>query len=217
MHLIIIYATPNKVSVSNTVRYSKEFIRGFMRHGGSVEEYYLSERNQWKSAISAFLCNNHILFALPVYNAMIPGIMMEFLETLSQNLQEKNAESSLRNITFLLQSGFPESIHRKCCESYLKKLPSLLNSQFSGTLSHGNTFQINFSNTNSVHLTYETMGELFAKHECTFFFSEAEDFNTPVQITDTEAKMYNRIFRFFCQHTAQARECKQPLDYKPYH
>lgn len=216
MHLVIINATPTHPSKSNTVRYTEEFLKGFYHQGGTTEIYYLSDRAQWNHAISAFFHGKNILFSLPLYNAMIPGIMMEFLEELSAFLSSCTYTNPKRYVAFLLQSGFPESIHRQCCEQYLKNLPQKLCSEYSGILSHGNTFQIPFASNSSISLSYERMGELFADNGCTFFFPEAKLFNTPTYIASEEAHVYNRIFRFFCQHTAQACGSVFPLDHKPY-
>ena len=218
MHLIVIIASPTKASKSNTVTYTHEFLTGFSQQGATSEIFYLFDPAQWDDADSAFVHGEHILFALPLYNAMVPGIMMEFLEKLSAELMCDSSKDTPndRKISFLLHSGFPESLQRKCCEEFLEKLPSKLNSLFSGILSHGNTLQIPFATSSNLKFTYEQLGKLFADNHCSFFFPEAKLFNEPACISKEDAQMYNRIFRFFCEHTAQARNCAFPLDYKPY-
>ena len=216
MHIVIIHASPRTPSQSNTARITESFCTGLIRSGATVETYYLADREQWDAARSAFLLGGNLLFALPLYNGQVPGTMMEFLQLLSGCVNA--TQQTQRKVSFILQSGFPEACQRRVCERYLETLPALLGSQFGGVLSHGNTFNIAFGETGAKESPpcYERMGELFVAHDATFFFQEALDFTGPEYITEKDAKLFNRIFRFFCEHTAQAQGCVVDLNHKPY-
>ena len=216
MHIVIIHASPRTPSQSNTARIAEAFCAGLIHSGATVETYYLADRQQWDAAKSAFIRGGNLLFALPLYNGHVPGIMMEFLQLLASCTDVY--QPTQRKVSFILQSGFPEACQRRVCERYLETLPALLGSQFAGILSHGNTFNIAFGEAGAKEAPpcYERMGELFIVHNATFFFQEAADFTGPEYITEKDAKLFNRVFRFFCEHTAQAQGCAVDLAHKPY-
>jgi len=219
MHIIMINATPRMAEKSNTQKAISQFCEGFRKNDTSVEQYMLSDRNQWEQAKHAFFKGTNIVFALPLYNGGVPGIMMEFLEQISE-IQQKSSNGSVeRKISFILQSGFPEACQRRCCERYLKKLPEMLDSTFAGVLSHGNTFGMAFQGMPAGYekMTYQMMGELFEKNEASFFFDEVKLFNGPEYISEKEAVRYGRVFRFFCERTAEALGYSSDLGYQPYH
>jgi len=66
-------------------------------------------------------------------------------------------------------------------------------------------------------MTYQMMGELFEKNEASFFFDEVKLFNGPEYISEKEAVRYGRVFRFFCERTAEALGYSSDLGYQPYH
>lgn len=77
------------------------------------------------------------MLAIPLYVECIPGIMVEFLESLTPKKDNKT------KIGFLLQGGFAESSQLRCCESYLETLPSILGCKYNGTLLKGDMFAVN--------------------------------------------------------------------------
>lgn len=215
MDIVIITASPRSASQSTTVRIVDDFCTGVVRAGASVLRYALCDRAQWGAAKKAFLEGDCILFALPLYNGMVPGTMMEFLQMLS--LEQSSQQATSKKIAYILQSGFPEGCQRRCCEAYLRVFTQRLNCRFAGVLSHGNTFNIRFSGAPEVSPTYEQLGCQFVQADYSFHFREAELFSSPEHITPEEARIFNRIFRFFCERTAEAQGCTTPLDHRPYH
>lgn len=215
MDIVMITASPRMVSQSNTARIAEEFCAGALLAGASIRRYTLSEKSQWFAAKQAFLEGKCILFVLPLYNGMVPGSMMEFLQDLSQEPSLQNP--SARKIAYILQSGFPEACQRRCCEEYLQLFTQYLNCCFAGVLSHGNTFNMRFTGVVEETHTYEQMGALFVQAGGSFLFREAENFTGPEHITREEARVYNRVFRFFCERTAEAKGCAAALDHRPYH
>ena len=218
MDIVMITASPRIPSQSNTIKIAEEFRLGLIHAGASVQTYCLADRMQWDAARDAFFRGNCIVMALPLYNGMVPGTMMEFLEKLSADTPSLEEEGTRRKLAFILHSGFPEACQRRCCERYLETFSKILGCRFSGVLSHGNTFNVQFSTSpkGAAPLSYEMMGQMFVESGGNFFFEEAVQFTGPEYITEKDAKIYNRIFRFFCEHTAQAHECKESLFYQPY-
>ena len=102
MHFVIISGAARTQSQSNTAKIIAAFCEGLHNDGNTSEIWYLSDRKQWKSAMTAFEENENILFALPLYVENVPGIMLEFLACLSAK------ERPGSRISFLLQGGFPE-------------------------------------------------------------------------------------------------------------
>ena len=89
MKLIIINCSPRVTIKSNTNIIIKAFIKGFTKNGNTAFVYHLSERGKWDDIRDAFYNNENILMAVPLYVESIPGIMMEFLETLTpKTIQE---------------------------------------------------------------------------------------------------------------------------------
>ena len=134
MHLVIINASPRVEAKSNTARIIRTFVRGFEESGNTTEVWHLSDKKQWTGAKEAYEKNSNILFALPLYVESVPGIMLEFLET----LQPKKEDGT--KMSFILQGGFAEASQLRCGEAYLEILPSYFNCEYNGTLIKGDNF-----------------------------------------------------------------------------
>jgi len=138
MHLIIINCSPRVKAKSNTNIIVSAFVNGFINQGNTAEVHHLSEMGKWDEIRSAFYNNENILMALPLYVECIPGIMIEFIETLSP---KTNVEGQFKTkLSFLLQGGFAEASQLRCGEKYLEQLPEFLNCSYGGTLIKGNMF-----------------------------------------------------------------------------
>ena len=134
MHLAVINASPRVEAKSNTARIIRTFLKGFEKGGNTAEVWHLSDKKQWESAKEAYEKNSNILFAIPLYVENIPGIMLEFLETLQP---KKEAGTKM---SFILQCGFAEASQLRCGEAYLEILPSYFNCEYNGTLIKGDNF-----------------------------------------------------------------------------
>lgn len=124
MHVVIISGAARVQSMSNTAKIINAFCEGLKRSNNTWEVWYLSNRRQWESASDAFMKNEHILFALPLYVENVPGILLEFLTGLQPKTQCGTC------ISFLLQGGFPEVSQGRCCEEFLKMLPKQLGCEY---------------------------------------------------------------------------------------
>lgn len=98
MHLVIINGSPRVQKYSNTDKILSSFVKGFGKSGNTYELYSISNRSEWEAAKAAFENNTEILIAIPLYVENIPGILLEFLETLPAK-----KEAGTR-ISFILQS-----------------------------------------------------------------------------------------------------------------
>ena len=111
MHVLIINGSPRVKEYSNTDKILEKFTKGMCENGTTFEQYEVSDVKQWEKMREAYYNNSKILIALPLYVECIPGLLLEFLET----LEPKNDGTGM---AFILQSGFAEGIQLRCGESY---------------------------------------------------------------------------------------------------
>lgn len=216
MHLVIINASPRIEDRSNTAKIIKVFLRGFIKKENTAEVWHLSDRKQWEAAKAAFENNDNILFAIPLYVENIPGIMLEFLETL-----EPKSKAGTK-MSFILQGGFAEACQLRCGEAYLEKLPGYFNCEYNGTLIKGNNFApawVPEKMGESMLAPYEAMGEVFADKGC-FEKETATEFAKPEYFSEKEIRSFNRFGskaqKLMFDFMAKKHGCKTPLNYKPY-
>lgn len=219
MKLIIINCSPRVTIKSNTNIIIKAFIKGFTKNENTAFLYHLSERGEWDDIRDAFYNNENILMALPLYVESIPGIMMEFLETLTpKTIQEDQPKTKL---SFLLQGGFAEASKLRCGERYLEQLPGFLNCEYGGTLIKGNMFAIHMlpdASAQNMLLPFTNMGEIFAKDgyfekEKVNLFAAPEFFTKRFMLLHRFLSPLNKLFFmiFFRQNG-----CRGSLSAKPY-
>lgn len=215
MHVLIINGSPRVKKYSNTNYILVKFTEGLRKNGASFEQYEISDRGSWDQIRQAFDRNTVILIALPLYVECIPGLLMEFLETLTP-------KSDGSKMAFLLQGGFMEGVQLRCGEAYLKILAGKLGCAYMGTLVKGDNFMIRFFEgewREKVTGPYADMGREYAVNgdfnsKACKKFTGHEKFPLPVRIyvghilKTQAAKGFEQI--------AAAFECDKPLDFKPY-
>lgn len=215
MHVLIINGSPRVKKYSNTNYILEKFTEGLRENGASFEQYEISDRGSWDQIRQAFDRNTVILIALPLYVECIPGLLMEFLETLTP-------KSDGSKMAFLLQGGFMEGVQLRCGEAYLKILAGKLGCAYMGTLVKGDNFMIRFFEgewRERVTDPYADMGREYAVNgdfnsKACKKFTGHEKFPLPVRIyvghilKTQAAKGFEQI--------AAAFECDKPLDFKPY-
>ena len=215
MHVLIINGSPRVKKYSNTNAILEKFTEGLRENGASFEQYEISDRGSWDRIRQAFDRNTVILIALPLYVECIPGLLMEFLETLTP-------KSDGSKMAFLLQGGFMEGVQLRCGEAYLKILAGKLGCAYMGTLVKGDNFMIRFFEgewREKVTDPYADMGREYAVNgdfnsKACKKFTGHEKFPLPVRIyvghilKTQAAKGFEQI--------AAAFECDKPLDFKPY-
>lgn len=216
MHVVVMNGSPRAKKYSNTDKIIEAFGRGLMKSGSTYELYTLSDKKVWDAAREAFYSHTRILIALPLYVECIPGLLLEFLETL-----HKKEEAGTR-IDFILQSGFAEGCQLRCGEDFLKMLPKELNCSYGSCLVKGDNFGIRISDEkqrSQILDPYEKMGELYGEN-ATFDNEEARKFTGPERFFLPIRMMLSFIFKTFARKrfdtVAKSWGCTRPLDDRPY-
>ena len=135
MHVVIINGSPRVQKFSNTEKILTSFEKGLSEKGCSFERYAISDGRSWETIRTAYMENEEILIALPLYVECVPGLLLEFLETLP-------VKDERTRLSFLLQSGFAEGCQLRCGEEFLAKLPAYLGVRYGGCLVKGDNFGI---------------------------------------------------------------------------
>lgn len=215
MHVLIINGSPRVQKYSNTDKIIDSFAKGLSSEGVTSEKYAVSDRNSWNDIKKAYEENTQIIIALPLYVECVPGLLLEFLET----LPVKNKDTQ---ISFILQGGFAEGCQFRCGEEFLKKLPDYLGCTYGGSLVKGDNFSIRITEgeqREKITGPYEKMGKLFAQR-VSFDNDEARAFTGPEYLSPLQRVMLGFIFKtlakkIFCD-AAKAWGCVTPLDARPY-
>lgn len=213
MHVVIINGSPRVQKYSNTEKIIASFSRGLSEKGVSFETYAVSNRKSWEMIREAYIENEEILIALPLYVECVPGLLLEFLET----LPKKDART---RISFLLQSGFAEGCQLRCGEEFLTKLPGYLGARYGGCLVKGDNFGIRLleeKKQEQATKPYQAMGQLFAEGDG-FLREEAEKFTGPETFPLPMRLLMQFVFKTFArkmfQKAAASWGCTEPLDEK---
>lgn len=216
MHLVIISGTPRVRAKSNTARIIEAFKKGFIDDNNTTEEYFLSDRKQWESAKKAFDSNENVLFATALFVENIPGIMLEFLETLTP----KNYSGT--KLFFLIQGGFEEASQLRCAEEYLEKLPKYLGCDYGGTLIKGGMFGLQLMGPKIESKMLEGFVEIGRKFKGKEVFTKdmVNEFAGPEYLDEKVIKKFNRfgkyLQKFFMGKIAKKLGCKVKLNDRPY-
>ena len=215
-HLAIINGSPRVAKFSNTDKIIHSFAKGLEETGITWELHNLSNRKEWDAAREAYVSHERTLIAFPLYVECVPGLMLEFLETLPT--ERKNTGE----LSFLLHGGMDEGNEFRLCERFLKGLPEQLGCSYGGTLIHGGSFRIRTAPTDQVEkmvTPYVEMGRLFAQ-KGNFLTPEAAKFTGPEQYPWLLRKMVSLLFlkkvNGEFEQFAKDWGCTRPLNDKPY-
>ena len=133
MQLTLFNGSPRGAK-SNTSLLLEPFTDGFIQHSGqSVDLFYLIQRKQLQKHVERFRDSDAVIIAFPLYTDAMPGIVKEFIEALQPLCG--NPDNPL--LGFIVQSGFPEPLHSRYIERYLKKLTIRLQCIYIGTAVRG--------------------------------------------------------------------------------
>ena len=215
-HLVIINGSPRVEKFSNTDKIIHSFTKGLEKAGITWELHNLSNRNEWNAAREAFITHERTLIAFPLYVECVPGLMLEFLETLPVERKQQG------EISFLLHGGMDEGNEYRLCERFLQGLPAQLGCSYGGSLIHGGSFLIRTSKPDmaaKMVAPYAKMGRLYAQ-KGNFLSPEVAKFTGPEQYPWMVRKLISLAFlakinKGFEQF-AQSWGCTRPLDDKPY-
>ena len=217
MHALIINGSPRVKKYSNTDKILEKITSGMKASGATFEQYEVSDRAQWEKIRERFFLSDHILIALPLFVENIPGLLLEFLETLPL---EKHSSRPL--LSFLLQSGFAEGCQLRCGEEYLKMLAQRLGCEYGGTLVKGDNFSIRLfegEQREKIVSKYEEMGGIYGRDgaftdEACRAFTGPEEFPLPVRIL--VGLMFKTLAKKSFKDTAKKWGCTRPLNDRPY-
>ena len=233
MHALIINGSPRVKKYSNTDKILKKITSGMIGSGSTFEQYEISDRSQWDTIRDRFYESDHILIALPLFVECIPGLLMEFLETLP--VEEHMSASSASDegsdgssapkkpvLSFLLQSGFAEGIQLRCGEAYLQKLTPRLGCEYGGTLVKGDNFSIRLvsrQDQEKITAPYEEMGRIYGRDgaftdEACRAFTGPEVFPLPVRIL--VGLIFKTVAKRMFKKKAKEWGCTRPLTDRPY-
>ena len=215
MHVMIINGSPRVKKYSNTDKILAKCTAGLTSKSNTFEQYEVSDRKQWDSIREAWDKNDNILIALPLYVESIPGLLLEFLATVTP-------KDGTAKIAYILQGGFAEGVQLRCGEEYLKMLSQRLGCEYKGTLIKGDNFSIRFFEgdmQDRVTGPYQKMGEIYGETG-DFFSEECAKFTGPEVFPLHMRFMLGIIFRtvgrIMFRKIAKGWGCEQPLDVRPY-
>jgi hypothetical protein len=215
-HIVIINGSPRVAKFSNTDKIIHSFAKGVEEIGITWELHDLSNRKEWDAAREAYVSHERTLIAFPLYVECVPGLMVEFLETLPTERQQSG------ELSFLLHGGMDEGNEFRLCERFLKGLPAQLGCSYGGTLIHGGSFRIRTAPADQVEkmvTPYVEMGRLFAL-KGNFLTQGADKFIGVEQYPWLVRKMVSLLFlkkvNGEFEQFAKDWGCTRPLDDKPY-
>jgi len=163
MKLAIFNGSPrNKKSNSKILIH--HFLQGYNRICTEpVSIQYLANRKKKDEQVEIFKNSEQVIIIFPLYTDSMPGIVKEFFESIIDL-----PLSPTKKIGFIVQSGFPESIHSIYIERYLEKLTRRLKCEYLGTIIKGGVEGIQIMPpfmTKKLFRKFEDLGEYFAKNE----------------------------------------------------
>lgn len=133
MRLTVFNGSP-RARVSNTGFFVDALVEGYRSIDGSVVEVHYIAGAVDISRLAGVLSESEcVLLAFPLYVDSMPSIVKAFIEELAP---WKGRLSGVR-FFFLVQSGFPEAIHSRAVERYLKRLTERLGGIYLGTVIRG--------------------------------------------------------------------------------
>ena len=219
-HIVILNGSPRVKKNSNTNKLIQAFTEGLESAGITHELYSLSNRMEWDGAREAFMANDNIIIALPLFVECLPSLLLEFLSTLPTERKQP------AKLSFILHSGFDEGHQLRLGEKFLQSLPAQLGCTYGGTLVKGGSFILRMRDnsyikkmTDKILASYAKMGQSFALNG-NFFTPEAKKFTGPEKNPKIGVLLFNLIFKRLVKKNferfANDWGCTRPLDDKPY-
>jgi len=133
MQLLVLNGSP-RGKRSNTSVLLEDFLKGFIEtEGNSYEVEYLVQTKDRQKLAERFKDSTHVILAFPLYVDAMPGIVKFFIES----LRPLRGRQDNPTIGFMVQGGFPEALHSRFVERYLRKLAKRLNCPYAGCLVKG--------------------------------------------------------------------------------
>ena len=219
-HIIIINGSPRVKKNSNTNKIIQAFAEGLEEAGFTHKLYSLSNHAEWDEAREAFMTNDNIIIAVPLFVECLPSLSLEFLSTLPTERKQP------AKLSFILHGGFDEGHQLRLGEKFLQSLPAQLGCTSGGVLVKGGSFLLrNRENsyikkmTDKMLASYTAMGRSFARNG-NFMTPEAKKFTGFEKNPKIGILLFNLIFKRIVkknfERIAQEWGCTEPLNSKPY-
>lgn len=222
MQLTIISCSPQVREKSASAFIAEAFRIGFTAdHQNSASIYHLRDRRDWKLYKEKFAQSEQVLFVLPLYVDCIPGLLMEFLEYI-EDWRTREGASEKKQLSFIVQSGFPEALQLRVCEKYLEQLPHRLGCRYGGTLLKGGLYGVAYTmgqkSKTRTGDAFANWGKRFAKERC-FEKEAAAAFAAPERFNEKTVRIFKMMMpvsRIMWNRLAKKNGATQRLDSKPY-
>lgn len=219
-HIIIINGSPRVKKNSNTNKIIQAFAEGLEKAGITHKLYSLSNHAEWDEAREAFMTNDNIIIAVPLFVECLPSLLLEFLSTLPTERKQP------AKLSFILHGGFDEGHQLRLGEKFLQSLPAQLGCSCGGVLVKGGSFMLRDREnsyikkmTDKMLASYTAMGLSFARNG-SFSTPEAKKFTGFEKNPKIGILLFNLIFKRIVkknfERIAQEWSCTEPLDRKPY-
>ena len=179
MKTIILNGSPkSNINESNTEIFINEFLKD-MKVKLPVKYIVREDPVELAKTLKDF---DTVLIFLPLYIHAMPGSVMRFLE----KLEEKDMKG--KNLGFFIQAGFPETAQEQFVERYFNELSKILNCNYLGTVSKGDSAGI-YMYPHKFKKLYELLNDLGSKFEETNNFDEdiVVELSYPYNIDDYSA------------------------------
>jgi len=216
--LVIFSCSPRPEKASNTAAIVGAFKDGFLsEENQKIDVYFLYKRSEWDNYRKIFKESNEIIFALPLFVECVPGLLMEFLES----LEPKTNDEIKSKIGFILNGGFEEACQFRTCEKYLETLPSYFNCDYSGTLIKGGMFPLLiFSEANKAKKLkpFYEMGKIYAK-ERLFEKSKVTKFAAPERLSNflcLLVLLFTPVNKIIIRNITRKYGITEKIDNRPY-
>lgn len=132
MKLVVFNGSPRRKS-SNSEIITEKFLQGYSRYSDSdIVLKYIAGNKNMAELVAEFYSADRVIIIFPLYTDSMPGPVKEFFEELHASETRKNLQ-----LGFIVQSGFPESIHSEAVELYLKKFAGRIGCMYTGTVIRG--------------------------------------------------------------------------------
>lgn len=219
-HVVIINGSPRIKKKSNTNKIVQAFAEGLEKAGITHKLYSLSNHAEWDEAREAFMTNDNIIIAVPLFVECLPSLLLEFLSTLPTERKQP------AKLSFILHGGFDEGHQLRLGEKFLQSLPAQLGCSCGGVLVKGGSFMLRDREnsyikkmTDKMLASYTAMGLSFARNG-SFSTPEAKKFTGFEKNPKIGVLLFNLIFKRIVkknfERIAQEWGCTEPLDRKPY-
>lgn len=134
MHYTIFSCSPQNQRKSTSALIAETMSRALSSDGDTASVHYINDKKKWQECRKAFYETEYTLFVMPLYVEGVPGLLLEFLESIDAS-QKKAGK-----MAFIIQGGFEEASQLRVAEEFLMQLPGHFNCEYAGTLVKGGLF-----------------------------------------------------------------------------